>query len=135
MKVINVNASDLSVNAILAEWAKAESEKEKIKAAAMADAAITVNKGKLTSIEKAKLLQIAAHLDSYNIKKLVVDKTLGEEVAIRVTEFISDMCELADEYKVDRDVHIKNIVTTLAVLCDKETFKDLNTKSIGGCDA
>lgn len=69
MKVINVNASDLSVNAILAEWAKAESEKEKIKAAAMADAMLTLRKDKLTPMEKAKLLQVAAYLDKYHVKK------------------------------------------------------------------
>lgn len=135
MKMISVETNELSVEIILSDWEKADSEEKKIAVAAMADAAITINKGELTSIEKAKLLQIAAYLDSYNIKKIVVDKTLGEEVATRVTEFISDMCELADEYKVDRDEHIKNIVTTLAVLCAKETFKDLKTKSTGGCDA
>ena len=123
MKVINVNASDLSVNAILTEWAKAESEKEKIKAAAMADAMLTVRKDKLTPMEKAKLLQVAAYLDKYHVKKTVGDIKMGEEVAEITTEFVNDMCKIADKYEFDRDKHMINIVTTLAALCAKGSFK------------
>lgn len=123
MKVINVNASDLSVNAILAEWAKAESEKEKIKAAAMADAMLTLRKDKLTPMEKAKLLQVAAYLDKYHVKKIGSDIKMGEEVAEIATEFVADMCKIADKYEVDRDKHMINIVTTLAALCAKGSFK------------
>lgn len=125
MKVINVNASDLSVNAILAEWAKAESEKEKIKAAAMADAILTLRKDKLTPMEKAKLLQVAAYLDKYHVKKIVSDK-MGEEVAEITTEFVTDMCKIADKYEVDRDKHMINIITTLAALCAKGSFKGVD---------
>lgn len=135
MKIISMEANNLSVDNILSDWEKADSEEKKIAVAVMADAMLTVNKDGLTSIEKAKLLQAAAYLDNYSIKKLVVDKTLGEETAIRTTEFISDMCELADKYKIDRDEHIKHIVTSLGRLCAEETFKDLNTKSAGGYDA
>lgn len=125
MKVINVNASDLSVNAILAEWAKAESEKEKIKAAAMADAILTLRKDKLTPMEKAKLLQVAAYLDKYHVKKIVSDK-MGEEVAEITTEFVTDMCKIADKYEVDRDKHMINIITTLAALCAKGSFNGVD---------
>lgn len=125
MKVINVNASDLSVNAILAEWAKAESEKEKIKAAAMADAMLTLRKDKLTPMEKAKLLQVAAYLDKYHVKKIGSDIKMGEEVAEITTEFVTDMCKIADKYEVDRDKHMINIVTTLAALCAKGSFKGM----------
>ena len=126
MKVINVNASDLSVNAILAEWAKAESEKEKIKAAAMADAMLTLRKDKLTPMEKAKLLQVAAYIDKYHVKKIVSDIKMGEEVAEITTEFVTDMCKIADKYEVDRDKHMINIVTTLAALCAERSFKGID---------
>lgn len=135
MKIISVEANDLSVDNILSDWEKADSEEKKMVAAAMADAMLTANKDGLTSIEKAKLLQAAAYLDNYSIKKLVVDKTLGEETAIRTTEFISDMCELSDKYKIDRDKHIKNIATSLARLCAEGSFKNLEKNSTGGCDA
>lgn len=48
---------------------------------------------------------------------------MGEEVAEITTEFVTDMCKIADKYEVDRDKHMINIVTTLAALCAKGSFK------------
>lgn len=124
MKVIRVNSNELSVKSILADWERAETEKEKMRTAVSADAILTTNKEYLTPMEKAKLLKIAAYLDKYHVKKKIVsDVKMGEEVAEITTEFVTDMCKIADKYEVDRDKHMINIVTTLAALCAKGSFK------------
>ena len=132
MKEINVYVSELSVKSILNDWERAKSEEEKIEAAAAAEAILTFSKDELTSMEKAKLLQIAAYLDTYHVEKNIVnDSTMEEEVTEITTEFVADMCKIADKFKVDRDKHMKTVVAALDVLCATKSFKGMGLSEGG----